>query len=198
MSRKLFSKEQEDYIRSIAKGIGNKELTEAVNKKFGLNITQTQMKSFKTNHKISSGLTGYFRKGIAPSNKGKKMSPQQYEKCKATMFRKGHTPSNHRPVGSERINVEGYIEIKVAEPNKWKPKHRTVWEAAHGKVKKGMKIIFLDGDKLNVDLDNLAEVTSEELLILNKQKLEGSGKEIMKCRVTMAKIEKKTRERKKK
>ncbi len=34
-------------------------------------------------------------------------------------FEKGHISKNHKPIGSERINVAGYIEIKTAEPNKW-------------------------------------------------------------------------------
>lgn len=197
MSRKIFNKEQEDYIRSIAKGIGNKEITEAVNKKFGLNITQTQMKSFKKNHKISSGLTGYSPKGFTPSNKGKKMSPQRYEKCKATMFRKGHMPSNHRPVGSERINADGYIEIKVAEPNTWRLKHRVLWEEKNGKIEKGLKLIFLDGNKQNVSIDNLEILTSAEILLLNQQKIEAVSKEIMESRIALAKLEIKARERRK-
>ncbi len=32
------------------------------------------------------------------------------------MFAKGNVPPNHRPVGSERISKDGYIEVKVAEP----------------------------------------------------------------------------------
>ena len=46
------------------------------------------------------------------------------------MFAKGNVPPNHRPVGSERISKDGYIEVKVAEPNKWRLKQRVVYEEA--------------------------------------------------------------------
>ena len=29
------------------------------------------------------------------------------------MFKKGNVPANHRPIGSERITVDGFVEIKV-------------------------------------------------------------------------------------
>ena len=38
--------------------------------------------------------------------------------CERTWFKKGHIPANYRPVGSERVNADGYIEVKVADPNK--------------------------------------------------------------------------------
>lgn len=96
-----------------------------------------------------------FKKGHVPANKGKKMSTEQYEKCKATMFKKGGCPPNHRPVGSERVNVDGYVEIKVAEPNKWRLKHRVLWEEAHGPIPKGYNIQFKDGNRQNLAMDNL-------------------------------------------
>lgn len=96
-----------------------------------------------------------YQKGCIPANKGKKMDPDTYTKCAGTMFRKGNMPANHRDVGSERINKDGYIEVKVAEPNKWKAKHRVIWEEANGPVEKGYNVQFKDGNRLNVSLENL-------------------------------------------
>ena len=96
-----------------------------------------------------------FGKGHVPANKGKKLSPELRAMIAPTMFKKGDIPRNHREVGSERVNVDGYIEIKVAEPNVWKQKHRVIWEAAHGPIPKGHNIQFKDGNHLNVALDNL-------------------------------------------
>lgn len=96
-----------------------------------------------------------FAKGHSPANKGKKMAPETYAKVSRTMFAKGHTPKNHRDVGSERINKDGYIEVKVAEPNKWKAKHRVIWEEANGPVEKGYNVQFKDGNPQNVTLENL-------------------------------------------
>lgn len=116
--------------------------------------------------KISSNSPGakehQFKKGFVPANKGKKMPPEVYAKCAGTMFKKGQNPINHREVGSERIDRDGYIMIKVAEPNKWKLKHRLVWEQANGPIPKGYNIQFRDGNKLNLDIDNLYMISRKE------------------------------------
>ena len=96
-----------------------------------------------------------FNKGYVPPNKGKKMSPEVYEKVKETMFKKGHSPVNHREVGSERINVDGYIEIKVAEPNRWRLKHRIIWEQVNGKIPKGYNVQFKNHNPQDCRIENL-------------------------------------------
>lgn len=123
-----FTEEQIEFIREIAPGRYSAEITEMVNNRFNLELKVSQIKTCKENHKIRSGLDCRFQKGMIPANKGKKgfMSPEQYEKCKATMFKKGQVPQNHKPVGSERIYRYGYVLVKVAEPNKWRPKHKDI------------------------------------------------------------------------
>lgn len=103
-----------------------------------------------------------FQKGHIPQNKGKKMPPEVYAKVARTMFKKGGTPVNHREVGSERVNVDGYVEIKVAEPNKWRLKSRVVWEQAYGEIPPGSNIQFKDHNPLNLSLDNLYIITRAE------------------------------------
>lgn len=142
-------------------------LADLFNQKFNTNITSRTIKSYKANNKLNSGLTSKFRKGQTPHNKGKKMPKEVYEKVKHTMFAKGNVPPNHRPVGSERISKDGYIEVKVAEPNKWRLKQRVVYEETKGKIPEGCPIIFLDGNKRNFEIDNLRCITRSELLYLN-------------------------------
>lgn len=96
-----------------------------------------------------------FKPGTTPPNKGKKMSPELYAKCAPTMFKKGRPALNQRPFGSERVNVDGYIEMKIQDPNKWALKHRFVWEHFHGPIPEGHNIQFKDGNKENCSLDNL-------------------------------------------
>lgn len=121
------------FILDNYKGRYNQELVDLFNQKFNTNITSRTIKSYKANNNLNSGLTGKFRKGQTPHNKGKKMPKEVYEKVKHTMFAKGNVPPNHRPVGSERISKDGYIEVKVAEPNKWRLKQRVVYKEAKGK-----------------------------------------------------------------
>lgn len=186
---KLFTKQQEEFIKNNVKGIGNKELTEKLNKKFKTNFTQEQIKNYKNRRRISSGLTGRFEKGNIPANKGKPMSKEKYEKCKATMFKKGNITYNTRPVGSERYGKDFYVQIKTQEPNKWELKHKVIYEKAHGKLEKGYVVIFADGDIYNFDIDNLIAIKRSELLIMNQKKLiKKDNPDLTKTGINIAKL----------
>lgn len=183
-----YTDEMKQFILDNYKGRYNQELADLFNQKFNTNITSRTIKSYKANNKLNSGLTGKFRKGQTPHNKGKKMPKEVYEKVKHTMFAKGNIPPNHRPVGSERISKDGYIEVKVAEPNKWRLKQRVVYEEAKGKIPEGCPIIFLDGNKRNFDIDNLRCITRSELLYLNCNGLNNSN-EITETGILMARLD---------
>lgn len=183
-----YTDEMKQFILDNYKGRYNQELADLFNQKFNTNITSRTIKSYKANNKLNSGLTGKFRKGQTPHNKGKKMPKEVYEKVKHTMFAKGNVPPNHRPVGSERISIDGYIEVKVAEPNKWRLKQRVVYEEAKGKIPEGCPIIFLDGNKRNFDIDNLKCITRSELLYLNCNGLNNSN-EITETGILMARLD---------
>lgn len=103
-----------------------------------------------------------FKKGQTSYNKGKKMPPEVYAKVQPTMFKKGQVAHNHKPVGSERVNTDGYVEVKVAEPSTWRPKHRIIWEQAHGQIPKGHKVQFVNGNPLDCRLENLYLISNAE------------------------------------
>jgi len=186
-----FTEEQKHFIYENYKGIGNKELTEMFNRKFGTSLDK-QIKNFKKNHNLDSGLTGRYEKGNVPYNKGKKwdeyMTKEAQEKSKRTTFKKENIPHNYRPVGSERINADGYIEVKIADPNKWEMKHRVIYEEYYGTIPKGYNVMFADGNKLNLEIDNLILVSKSEDLIMNKNKLFYQNKELTKTGHLIAKI----------
>lgn len=161
---KLYPREVMDFIADNYVGTGPKEMTALLNDKFGTDYTVEQIKCYYTNRKLNSGLTGQFKPGHVPFNKGKKGQGG----WEPTQFKKGNIPVNYRPVGSERVNVYGYVEIKVADPGKWKLKHKVVWEQHHGLVPKGHAVIFGDGDKFNFYPSNLILVTRKQLLRLNQ------------------------------
>ena len=152
-------------------GITTKELTEKINAEFGVEYSTKAVASYKKRYGLRSGIDARFQKGHVPQNKGKKMPPHVYEKAKGTMFKKGQEPVNHRPVGSERVTVDGYVEIKTEEPDVWQLKHRVVWEHENGPVPEQSVLIFLDGNTQNVKLDNLKLITRSELLIMNRYDL---------------------------
>lgn len=111
------------------------------------------------------------------------------DKILKTTFKKGNVPKNHREVGSERINVDGFIEIKVSEPSKWRLKSRVMYEQYHNvKLTSKDVIIYLDGNKLNLEKDNLKLITRKDNLILNNHKLRYSNKEATESGVLVAKL----------
>jgi len=198
-----YSAEEHQFIIDNVKGITLKELTDKFNKKFKLNVSESAIANQKVKLGVRSGIVGgRFEKGHIPANKGKKgyMTPEQYEKCKATMFKKGNIPANSRPIGSERIDKrDGSILIKIQDghlQHNWTSKSRYIYEQAHGKIPKGHKVIFADGNNRNFDLDNLVLVSNAEELIMNQKGLFKQDKELTKAGVTVAKVINKVNKRK--
>lgn len=125
------------------------------------------------------------KKGNVPKNKGTK----GISKPNKTSFRKGNIPDNIREVGSERITKDGYIEIKVAEPNKWNLKHRYIYEKHFGKIPKGKIIVFLDRNTQNLSIDNLECITKYENLIMNNRGYYSTDSEITKTGLNAVRLE---------
>ena len=105
-----------------------------------------------------------------------------------TSFVKGHVPGNYRPIGSERITRDGYIEIKICDPNKWVLKHNFIYEKEFGKVPKGHALFFLDQNRQNVSIENLILITRQELAFLNKELKATNNKDVNKTKLLIARI----------
>ncbi|MCM1179977.1 MAG: HNH endonuclease [Clostridium sp.] len=161
----MYTEEEHAFMREFVPGHSYREIASAFTEKFGWEISIGQVNAYIGNHHLNTGRTGRFQKGQSPPNKGKKGVCAAG--CEKTWFPKGHVPENHRSIGSERVNKDGYVEVKVAEPNKWRLKHRIVWEKANGPVPKGYIIIFRDNDKTNIDIDNLLMIKRGIHAVLN-------------------------------
>ena len=181
-----YTNEMIEFLKEVTSGKTYKEITEIFNKKFNLNVTAEKIKSLLSRKKICTGTKGcLYKKGSVPWNKGKK----GYMGANRTSFKKGHKPKNWRPVGSERVDTEGYTLIKIAEPRKWVLKHRIIWEEHYKmKVPFGQAIIFGDGDKTNFNIENLICVSRKELRVLNKCSLIKNEAELTKTGLNIAKI----------
>lgn len=175
MSGKIWTKKEDDYLISnyaetssaeIAKVVGHSE-NAVYNRAFLFHLKKSEKYRTETNRRLATELTekgkAYrYPKGHTPANKGQKMPEKVYKKASATMFKKGHTPANHKPVGYERLTRDGYLEIKVSEPNKFVLKHRMLWEQANGTIPKGYNVQFRDGNRQNIVIENLYLISRPE------------------------------------
>lgn len=197
----IWSEEEKKYLKEITPGKHYKEIQELMKNKFNLEFTMNQIKGAICRYKLNTGFTGRFQKGDIPFNKGKSqkdyMSAESIEKTKKTRFKKGQSPINWRPVGSERITKYGYTEIKIAEPNVWELKHKVLWEREHGSIPPKHVVIFADGNKENLDINNLMLISREKLLIMNTNELIKKDAELTKTGALIADVLIKVRRRKK-
>ncbi|MNO68954.1 hypothetical protein D3C76_598000 [compost metagenome] len=189
-----FTFDQKKFIRIHIKGRYVMELTSLFNAKFGVELKASQMRTFIKNNGLKSGIDTRIKPGNIPLNKGKK---KLWTGGEETQFKKGHKPHNYVPVGSERVNGDDYVDIKVADPNKWRGKHLIVWEQHQNRpVPKGHAVIFGDGSRRNFDPDNLILVTRGQLAIMNNRRLIQNDAELTRSGVILADIIQKIGERK--
>lgn len=191
--RKL-SPEVHQFIRENVKGRSSAKLAELVNQRFGEHlVTETQIRVYKSNHGLKSGtrrgskfcpevlefLKAHAR-GRCPSELAKLIN-ERFGPGTMTAAQVGHYLNHHgietgrhaytpRPVGTQRLEASGYLRVKVNTrqyTKNWVLKQRLVWEQHHGPVPPGYSVAFLDGNKQNCAIDNLALVSDSETIILN-------------------------------
>lgn len=189
-----YTDEQIEFVRVNIKGTPYKKMWKMFNERFGTNLTYTQITGFLKRNNLTNGNDMRFEKGQKAWNKDMKGLRTGGEKG---WFKKGQTPLNHRTVGSERVNVDDYVEIKVAEPNIWKLKHRVVWQKENGPIPKSHAVIFGDGNRKNFDLDNLILVSRAQLARLNQNGLIQNHAELTRTGVIIADLMQKMVDRKK-
>lgn len=157
---------QKKFIVENYRGRTTKQLTDMFNKEFNTNITSEKMSSFKKYHKLKSGVN--------------------------TMFVKNIKPHNYKTIGSEFINSDGYVMIKIAEPNKWILKQRYIYEKLHGSIPEGYSVIFANKDKTDFSEDNLLLVENKDKLVAKNKHLIYKNKELTKTGLLIAKLINKT------
>lgn len=190
-----WSDEEKLYLAEITSGKHYREIQELMTAKFGYDYTTKQIGGAIKRYGLSTGFDGRFKKGDVPANKGTK----GLTSANRTSFKKGQRPPNYRPIGSERINTDGYWEIKVSDIGKrWRMKHTVVYEHHHGKVPEGSVVIFLDGDKNNLNIENLHVVTRAQLAKLNQNNLIQKDAELTKTAINVVDVMMKINQLKKK
>lgn len=134
--RNTYTSGQNDFIRQYGAQMPTKQLCAAINKKFGCSHTEQSVRT----HTKKLGIT----------------------KTKETIRQ---SRKHDETIGSVRI-VNGFRYIKITNRfdnfyQNWMPLHRRVWEQIHGKIPNDHRVIFLDGNKFNCHIDNLACVSNK-------------------------------------
>lgn len=87
-----YTKEQKEFLIANNYMTPSKDLAAMFNNRFGTNITASNIKTFRGNNHLNSGLTGRFEKGHIPDNKGKTwddyMSKDAQARSRKTTFKK--------------------------------------------------------------------------------------------------------------
>lgn len=147
--------------------MSRKQLTLAFNDRFNVQKEVSHIIKCLANHGIFSGRTGHYAKGTSGSIK---------------------------PIGCKTLK-NGYVKVKIAQPDVWVCEHIKVWSDKHGPVPDKHYIIFKDDDKLNCDISNLALVSPSELRYLDGLEFKGCPEEYRDVLLLIAKIQTKTKER---
>jgi len=168
-----YTRIQKAFLKKGYKKMQIAELTRTFNARFGKHKTEIQVHSCLTRWGVRCGRSGRFQKGIVPWNMGTKgcgiCAPNR------GTFRKGNIPGNIRPLGTERITRDGYVEVKIRErnpytgsPTRYKLKHIMVWERSHGPLPKASAVVFKDGNRSNCCPENLVCVSRSTLVRMNQ------------------------------
>ena len=156
----LFNEEEKKYIEEKIKGLPNDKFLEKFNKKFNRNITLKQLSSYKSHHKITSGLI--------------------------SGFYKGHIPKNYNKIGTETTRGDR-VFIKVGNPSVYIEKKRYLYEKYKGKIPENHVVVFADGNKNNFDLDNLVLMSKVEHFIITTHGLNFKDKDLLESSILLAK-----------
>lgn len=189
---RLFTSEQAEFLRNEYKLRSLKELTAAYNLRYREKKTRHQLRAFVRNHHLQSGRTGHFGSKHKPWNAGTK--GQGLTSANRNSFRTGNKPHTWQPIGTERISKEGYRQRKVTDlrspPRRdWVAAHILLWTEHHGPPPAGHAVIFLDGDKSHIEINNLILVSRAELLHLNRLGYRDTPPELKPSVLALARLE---------
>lgn len=121
------------------------------------------------------GKAHQFQPGHVPANKGLRRPGWSAGRMRETQFRKGerHGVAAQRvqPIGTERVNRDGYRERKINDDlplqRRWRAVHLLLWESVHGPLPPVHAVVFVNGDRRDIRLENLRLVNRAELMRRN-------------------------------
>lgn len=171
--------EHDDFIIENYKHMPIKAMAKALGKESCITVrTRLRQLGLKVPRDIieKHRKESHYKKGHVPANTGKKleefMSPETIKKFRSNQFKKGTIPPNTcKEDGTIRVRKisnsnRKYKWIRISLAN-WKLYHHHLWETQNGPVPEGHCLWFINGDSLDVRLENLELITNEEKMRRN-------------------------------
>ena len=171
-----YTAEQQDFLRTHCKEMSRQELAERFNAEFGTTKTARAIKSYCNLRGWNAGSDGRFQNGNRSWQTG--LSKDEFKSHYSDdSFRKMTRPMMETQkkwrIGDETMRhgfpmIVTSIDYTLPFCKRLTFKRRYVWEQAHGPIPPGHRIIHLDGDPLNCELDNLYCIPDKMVPVLNK------------------------------
>jgi hypothetical protein len=159
-----FTQSQKEFLEKHVRGKTFADLTVLFNKHFKTVFSVNKITGFCGANGLRNGLpAGGQRPGISK----KDGMPQEIG---SEVIHKCTCRGKRREVVYIKVSNKGHSR-SPGNAGTWKRKNVYVWEQAYGKVPRGYNVIFLDGDKHNFQLENLAIATVTEIRLLSKYEL---------------------------
>jgi len=180
-----YTTEQHQFIKDNQHGISRKELADKFNKKFGTQQKKETMRAYCQNRGYRNGRDTRFAKGKVKDN-GHRFTKDDTRGI-PYRFKKGHEPLFELPLGTKRLH-NGYEIIKYKSPNKWQYTHKWLWEKHNGKIPDKHVVMFKNGNRENITIDNLEMISMGQLAVLNRKRLISKEPELTEVAINISKL----------
>lgn len=197
MNRQPWTPEEEAFLRAHYENTPTKTLAEHLGRTLfkvyakANNLGLSKSKEYYENplncgrlRKGSNiGADNRFRKGNVPANKGLRRPGWSPGRMKETQFKHGQrtgiAAKNWVPIGTIKVDTEGFLRIKVREAKHgkeatgfgntkvWPLLNRHVWEQHKGPIPDGHIVKFKDKDRNNCAIENLELLSMADNMRLN-------------------------------
>lgn len=137
----------------------------AFNETFSRKVDLKNLHALRKRKGWKTGRSGRFEAGADPANKGVPCAPGRggnHPNARKSQFkpgsRNGMALVRHKPIGTERMSKDGYLERKIHDgmplQSRWRAVHLIRWEEINGPIPSGHCLKCLDGDRKNTDPAN--------------------------------------------
>lgn len=160
--RNKYSKEFEQFVIENVSKYTREELRKIVQDKFNIKLSSEALRRYIFSHCKE------------------KWKDYDKEKVRKNIFRCN--------IGAERSSAGG-IFVKIGEPNRWRLKHRLMYEKYHNcKLRDDECIIFLNQNRNDFSKENLKKITFEEFMYLHNCGTFSKNPELTKAGILSAQL----------